>query len=138
MCEEQRSLSRLPFKGASKTEREIFYRGNSSWGQGVLGEGVGKGRGAVPGGEQRAGACWGEVWLGEGWCWLLLRIAVLCKHQGERGSGVLREKTRLGERGGSPGVSRGQQGPAWCSLPQPMECCSHPTWEERGFVTFGG
>lgn len=63
MCKEKRSLSRLPFKGASKTGREIFFfffnRGNSSWGQGLLGEGVEKG--AVPGGEQRAGACWGEV-----------------------------------------------------------------------------
>lgn len=37
----------------------FFNRGNSSWGQGLLGEGVEKG--AVPGGEQRAGACWGEV-----------------------------------------------------------------------------
>lgn len=91
MFEEQRSLSGLPFKGASKTGKEFcwfffFYRGNSSWGQGVLGEGVGKGGCAR--GEQRAGACWGEVCLGEGWCWLLLGRAVLCKHQPERGSGA--------------------------------------------------
>lgn len=54
MCEEQRSLSGLPFKGASKTGREIFLQREQ-----LLG--LGDGRGAVPGGKQRARACWGEV-----------------------------------------------------------------------------